>query len=278
MEAPAKKYSYLRAIPFCSPEEQAAQIENLRDQTERLEAQSVRWRRWTFIVAAGAGAVVVLAVLAVVFQLNRPASPQAASADAVNDPATVNPPKKNDNASAKDGDSGVPAPTGSDTSAKPEPAKDVKPANAKDVKPANPAPAKTAASAQDVAQRGALLEAVGSLSAAHLYQTCLNVALLAECVEAKKLSLAQAKKELGLVVTFLDVVENKLTQLEKTKLEKGDEQSLKTIKATTELLRLQVQALAAYWENDTPEHAAAYQKANSAAWDTVTSVLKIDAK
>jgi hypothetical protein len=284
MEAAAKKYSYLRAIPFCSPEEQAAQIEKLRGQTEMLEAQSARWRRWTYRIVAGAAGAVVVAVVAIVFALNRPAT-EPAAAGAANDPLAVNPPKKYDNTSAKDNGAGAPVVTANNAGAKPAPA-DVKPVNsapakpapAKDVKSVNPAPAKAAPSAQEIAQRGALLEAIGSLSAAHLYQTCLNVALLAECVEAKSLSLAQAKKELGFVVTLLVNVDSKLARLEKTKLEPDDQQSLKTIKATTASIRLQVEALAAYWDNDTAENAATYQKANTAAWNMVTSVLKIDDK
>jgi hypothetical protein len=120
-----------------------------------------------------------------------------------------------------------------------------------------------------------LVEVVGTLTAAHLYQTYLNIGLLADATEGEVYTTAEAKKLLDTLNSLLDVVEQKLAQIPESALEPEDRQSLAQTRALAALLRSQSKELRAYWETGEKDHANRFQKAREEAWMGIKDVLGI---
>jgi hypothetical protein len=116
------------------------------------------------------------------------------------------------------------------------------------------------------------LEAIGSLTVAHLYGSYLNIGMLYDVVENDIYSVAEAKKLLSTVNRLIDSVDEQLAQLEKTRLETDDRKRVLRMRELTALLRTQAKELRAYWETpDTDstaaeEHEAKYKKAREESW------------
>jgi hypothetical protein len=277
----SRKTSYARALPYRSPEEMTAQSNRLQDFSDKLAAQSAQLRRWTYVLAAAGAGVLVLAVVAVVVILILVRPPAPAPAGPAPGPAQASAPKKDgDTPVSKEGQETPSVPAKGDSVKNDDPPK----APAKKVLPSLPgegksvAPAKPAGVVTSPAQREAFLEALGGLSAAHLYQTYLNIGLLADGVESKAYTLDEAKSTLATVLDFMDQVEGKLTKLDRGGLEADDLEALDRIKATTNLLRLQAKTLLAFWTTSTQEQADQYQQARKAALAGLNKVLGLDSK
>ncbi len=117
---------------------------------------------------------------------------------------------------------------------------------------------------------------MGGLSATNLYQSHITIGLLADGVDTKAFTIEGAVGTLKIVASCLTLVDDKLASLEKLSLEADDRDSLKRIKAVTDLLRVQTQALEAYWASGKKEHAEAYQKVRKASWTGLSKVLGIE--
>src|SRR5262245_49106292 len=68
-----------------------------------------------------------------------------------------------------------------------------------------------------------LVEALGGLTAAHLYQAHLNIGLLADSVESRVYTLAEAKKLLETLTSLLDTVDRQLTRVGEQELKPEDQ-------------------------------------------------------
>jgi hypothetical protein len=114
--------------------------------------------------------------------------------------------------------------------------------------------------AQDV------LETLGSLSSAHLYQSYLNIGLLADAVEHQSYSQAQANEMLDTVVGLMNSVDDQLARLARADLPEGDREDVEHIRDLSGFLRVQIAALRAYWLTHDAQHAARYQEARQKTW------------
>ncbi len=286
------KTSYMRSLPFRSPDDLAAQTERLKNYSEKLAQQSAQLWRWTYGLAAAGFAVLVLVVAAVVIFLNqgRSAPPAAAPPAPVADAAPANAPKnvtelapskeKKETPPVSPKVEPAPAPAKVDSPPAPEPAPPSPPAVVKKPLPApkeTKSPAKSGATIT-AAQKESFLEALGGLSAAHLYQSYLNIGLLADGVDAKAYTLDEAKGTLAAILNFMDLVEAKLTKLDRAALDADDQEALDRIKTATDLLRVQATALLAYWNAGTKEKADDYHQARKAASAGLNKVLGLEAK
>jgi hypothetical protein len=196
-----------------------------------------RLRPWTFLMLGAAAVLLVVTVAASVFWVNKAAAeppPEAAQAAA-------------------------PAP---EKSAAPE-----KPAAAKKaaLRPAKQAPA--------LAVNEQLLEGLGGMSAAHLYQSFLNIGLLADGVENETYSPAEAEKMLGTVTGLMDLMDRNLQKLNDTGLDAEDRQSVEKIRGLSEKLRAQAAALRAYWASEEEAAAERYHRARDEAWAGLSELV-----
>jgi hypothetical protein len=135
--------------------------------------------------------------------------------------------------------------------------------------PAPPAPA--AGVGKTTNER--LLETLGCQSAIHLYQTYLNVGLVAEAVEHETCTPAEGVKMLSTVAGLMDVVDRQLERLGTSGLSPQDKQDIEAVRAIAALLRVQLASLQAYWLSGDRRHADRYHEARKRAWEELGVVL-----
>jgi hypothetical protein len=120
------------------------------------------------------------------------------------------------------------------------------------------------------------LEALGSLSATHLYQSHLNIGLLADGVESGTYTVAEAEESLKPVIDMMKQADARLARLAKSELDAEDRRSIQQIQAVSALLRLQADALRAYWATGEMQQAGDFQQARTASWQGVSKVMGLD--
>jgi hypothetical protein len=274
MDASAKK-DYPRALPHRSPDAIAAQAAQMRHAMEKVAAQSARLRRLTYYALGGLALVLAVALTAVLI----PRFGAKGARDAIPDsPATLTesrPPNPQAQASELAPAKHAETPASAAKAVADEGKVAQKPESAKETKAPAPA-AKPVVEAANAAQKDVFLDALGGLSATHLYQNYLIVGLLADAVESKAISTEGAKNTLKIVADCLKVVDGKLQKLAATDLDHDDRDALQNIKAVTALLRLQSQTLSAYWSTGEMEQADQYQRARKAAWTGLSKVLDLE--
>jgi hypothetical protein len=128
-------------------------------------------------------------------------------------------------------------------------------------------------SVQPAGAQADLLEALGSLSVAHLYQSHLNIGLLADGVESKTSTIAEAEESLKPVLDLMAQVDASLAKIAKSELDAEDRRAVQQIQAVSALLRLQADALRAYWANGEMPQASDFQEARKASWQGLAKVM-----
>lgn len=243
MTASIKKH-YPKALPFRAPEELASECDI--------------WRRRTYWLMASATVIVALAIGAVVFVIN---DARAAKAPVpfvlVQEEAALEPAVELQS---------KPALSVTDIP--------VSPPN----KLAKPPASISAKERLDAAQRERFLEVFGSLSAAHLFQTYLNIGLLADGVESEAYTTTEAEETLRSISDVMDQVDGQLEKLTTTGLDSADNAALEQIKAVTVMLRLQAKCLQDYWKTGAAAKAEEYHEVRKAAWKGLHKVLQVEAK
>jgi hypothetical protein len=125
------------------------------------------------------------------------------------------------------------------------------------------------------------LETVGGLSAAHLYQSYLNIGLLADAAENDVYSDADAKKLLATILAWMDNIDGQLTRLTESGLDPDNQKSVARVRQVAALLRTQARELRAYWDtadSDTAgkkDHETKFHKAREEAWTGIKDLLGI---
>ena len=138
-------------------------------------------------------------------------------------------------------------------------------------RPAAPVPAdKTSRTANERS-----LEALGSLSASHLYQSYLNIGMLADAVENESYTKAHAQEMLATVVNLMNAVDRNLQRLAEADLPADDGRDVERIRGLSVLLRVQVVALQSYWASGEPRQAARYHEARERAWRALSELLRL---
>jgi hypothetical protein len=120
------------------------------------------------------------------------------------------------------------------------------------------------------------LEMVGSMSAAHLYQSYLNINLVADAVENDLYALDEGSTMLTTVANLMDGVDKQLEKLSKMDLTPEDLQDVQRIRALSSLLRVQIAALYLYWQSGDSKHLKAYHQTREKAWQALSDVLGLD--
>lgn len=236
--------------------EPAAQLQELRDREARLR----RWGVWLVSVTA---AIVVLTLSAGVVIVNRAldridrlGAPQPAPAE-----ARAEPPRKVESVALPSPPRAEPTPIQQPRETPPPPVE----------KPREPAPA----------ARDRALEVVGGLTAGHLYQSYLNIGMLADAVENEVYTDAEAKKLLGTVTALMDTVDLQLTRLNEALDDAEDRKRLAQVRQLTGLLRAQAKELRGYWEVPAKDmelrkqHELKFHKAREEAWTGIKELLGI---
>ncbi len=125
-------------------------------------------------------------------------------------------------------------------------------------------------------ERERFLEALGGLSAAHVYQSYLNIGLLADGVESEAYTKAEAEQMLATVASMLDLVDRQLNKVSELDLEADDMQSVERIQELTVLLRRQASALRSYWTTGDEVQITRYHEARETTWGSLSKLLDLE--
>jgi hypothetical protein len=155
----------------------------------------------------------------------------------------------------------------------PEPAPSP-PAPKEEARPAPAAPPKES-QAQSHNQHE-LLETIGALTAAHCYQTYLNLGFVADSRARGTYTPPDAARLVESILTLLDTVDRKLATLDKLDLERDDRDSLEQMRALTGLLRRQGADLQAFWQSGKEEDGVRYENGRKDAWAAISRLTGLD--
>jgi hypothetical protein len=139
--------------------------------------------------------------------------------------------------------------------------------------PPTPTPAKALAD-----ENAVLLETVGLLAGLQLYQTYLNLGLLADASEEDVYEPAEAAQLLGSVVGPLEKVEKQLEKVAALKLTKEDAAAVTRMKKIAGQLRQQGKLLQTYWDTGLEDHLKKYEETRRASWKELSDLLDLEPK
>ena len=235
---------------------------------------TLRLRFWTACLFFAAGLMIVVSVASFVFVRNltlrhAPPAETARAAESPKPTPAVTVIHKEESEPSKA--AGVPAarPTApkipaSDSATKPA-------GEAVDVKKSLPPVAEPAGAAANREAR--LIESVGSLCAVQLYQSYLNVGLLADGVEHEAYSKADAAQILSTIVTLSQTVDGQLQKLADSGLENDDKKALDRVRKASALVRTQAAHLQSFWSSGEKNHIDDYQRLRQQCWQELRSIL-----
>jgi hypothetical protein len=145
-------------------------------------------------------------------------------------------------------------------------------AKAADATPPAPDP-RVAAGAKAADERRLLLETLGSLTAAHCFQTYLNIGLLSDGKARGTYSDRDAYKVLDSVLVLHDSAGQKLDALSKLDLDNEDRETLEQMRMLSSLLHKQGKQLQAYWDSGKDEDASKYESIRKDSWVVLSKLL-----
>lgn len=123
-----------------------------------------------------------------------------------------------------------------------------------------------------------LTEAVGLLSGLYLYQTYLNIGLLADGKAERIYDEKAARSVLESVLGPLETVDKQLDKLTKQLRVQGDKDGCEKLRGIVTLLRRQGSDLKAFWDSGRPEDGAKYEASRQESWKQIGALLGLDKK
>jgi hypothetical protein len=210
---------------------------------EHLAAREARLRRWSILLGIGTGAVLVAIGLVIMNRTTR----KADLSPALSEPLSTH-------THSERGDH-------------------MRPQISQPTPPDLPSGKWPAIAATAPVPRDGVLQVLGGLTAAHLYQSYLNIGLLADSQENDLYSAAEATELLTKITAVMDKVDEQLAELARTRLEPEDETALARTRELTALLRRQAQALRTYWATGAKEDSDRYHQTRAQAWAGINEAL-----
>jgi len=122
-----------------------------------------------------------------------------------------------------------------------------------------------------------LIATIGVLSAGHLYQSYLNIGLLADGVAKGGHAVDQANPLLDSILSVIETYDRELTRCSSARLADEDRQTMNRLKQANLKLLAQGQALKKYWAQEdvrlAEKQLEAYEASRVAAWQAVREIL-----
>ena len=121
-----------------------------------------------------------------------------------------------------------------------------------------------------------LTESVGLIAGLQLYQTYLNIGLLADARAEGLYEASELAQLLGSVTTPLEKVDKQLEKVAAAlKLSKEDSVAVARMRKIAGLLRRQGTALQTFWDRGGAEQGKNYEAARQAAWKEIETLLQL---
>jgi hypothetical protein len=128
-------------------------------------------------------------------------------------------------------------------------------------------------------QPDVLLDVVGSLMSAHLYETFVSVGLLADAVEEGVYPVDKGKALLETLNSFIDHAERQLVRLPPSSFQtEEDRKAMELARSVLTLLRAQTKELKAYWDetgDDRAEHVKRFREARAEAGAMIQKLVNV---
>lgn len=125
-------------------------------------------------------------------------------------------------------------------------------------------------------QREQLLKTVGSLAAANLYQSYLNIGLIADGKAEGTYEEKDIQQILGSVVSLLESQDKQLEAVSKFDLPKEDQDAIDNMRKLSTLLHKQSDDLQEFWKTGTKASSQRYEKNRKEAWEGISKLLGLD--
>ncbi len=123
-----------------------------------------------------------------------------------------------------------------------------------------------------------LTETVGVLSGLYLYQTYLNINLLADAKADRRYDDEAARTVLNSVVGPLDVVDKQFSRIGALSQTDADREAAGKLRKIVGLLRRQGQELSRFWDTGRPADGGRYEAARQESWRQISAVLGTNRK
>jgi hypothetical protein len=140
--------------------------------------------------------------------------------------------------------------------------------------PENPKPAEGASTSAATPDPSSL-QTIGTLTAAHYFQTYLNIGFIADGKGKGTYTNEDARKVLRSVLSVVDSVDRQLEAFGKRTLDKEDRDSLEQMRAISALLRQQARELQAYWDSGHDQDAARYESLRANSYAAISKLMGI---
>lgn len=124
-----------------------------------------------------------------------------------------------------------------------------------------------------------LAETVGLLAGLQLYQSYLNIGLLADAGAEGLYEAGELTQLLGSVVTPLEKIEKQLEKVAGLKsLSEDDAAAVARMQKIAGLLRQQGKSLRSFWETGVADHGKKYEESRQTAWAELSDLLQLAPK
>ena len=121
-----------------------------------------------------------------------------------------------------------------------------------------------------------LMETIGLLTSVQLYQTYLNIGLLADGRTEGLYADNDIKQLLASVLTPLDRVDKQLEKVAKLATTKDDKESLEKLRAIGGLLRQQGKDLETFWASGKEADGAKFEASRKKTWKELNALLEVE--
>ncbi len=119
------------------------------------------------------------------------------------------------------------------------------------------------------------LRTIGTLTAAHFFQTYLNISLIAEGKAKGTYTNEDAHKVLCSVLSLVDSVDQQLESLGQRTLDPEDRASLQQMRAISELLRRQGAELQTCWDSGQDQDTSRYESLRQVSYTAISKLMTI---
>jgi hypothetical protein len=130
---------------------------------------------------------------------------------------------------------------------------------------------------QNELQRERLLESVGSVSSIYLYQSYLNVGLIADAVKNDTYTKEEAAELLGTVVALLQTVDAQMQKLESIGLDQEEVAAVKQVRSISGLIKSQTSLLQTHWKAGDKGSLDRFLQVRHESWNELRDVLGLAA-
>ena len=118
-------------------------------------------------------------------------------------------------------------------------------------------------------------EAIGALATAQLYQTYLNIGLLADSVEGEVYEKEEARRLLDTVAGLMTAVDQQLDRVSRQALKGDEKKAVEQARQVAASLRTQTRELTAYWDKGEKDNVTRFHQARQDSWTGIKSLLNI---